>query len=112
LNGYVAYAKKGTVERNCEMGKHKTETNGSEKPAQEPSKSAGRRRGPNEKERPPEAVASEANGEELTLDGTRLDIAVSDEQPAGRPWLEVLVDSRTRTLVGMKVTVREVPDEL
>ena len=116
MNGYVAYEKKVTIERNCEMVRRKIETNRNAKPTQEPSKSAIRRadtrRGLNEKERPPRADASEMKGEGLTLDGTRLDAAVSDEQSADRPWLEVLVDSRTRTLVGVKVTMREVPDEL
>jgi|SRR5579885_2710151 hypothetical protein len=89
------------------MSKRKTDTNRSDKPAREPSKLVIRRgdarRSPNKKGRPPEAGASETNGDGLTLDRTRLDAAVRGGQSVGRPWLEVLVDSRTRALVGVKV---------
>lgn len=50
--------------------------------------------------------------ERLILDGTHLDSVVREEQSSGRPWIEILVDSQTRAVVGMKVTMGEVADEL
>jgi hypothetical protein len=104
------------VERIEEMVTRKTVPSRRRKPAKKAAKAAkssDASRGVSKKnEGRGGSPAGGTQNESSILDGTRLDVAVRDEETDDRPWVEILVDNHTRVVVGMKVAAREVADEL
>lgn len=105
-----------SVKRIEEMITRKTVPNGRRKPAKkaaETVKNSGVSRGISKKnEGRGGSPADGTQNEGSILDGTRFDVAVPDEEAAACPWVVMLVDSYTRAVVGIKVTLLEVADEL